>query len=216
MTPLGIRLNNPANLRKSKDKWQGLAEKQSHKSFFTFTSAVYGIRACARTLINYQDKYRLRTISGIIKRWAPPQENDTSAYINSVVISTGFSADMKLDLHTYAHLRPLVTAIIRHENGQQPYTDAQIDKALALAGVEIPQKAVHKTGTVKASTVGFGTATGAGTIDAFQDTINTAAGPLQDLAPMLEWAKYALLAITLLSFGYVIWRRYDDSRKLAR
>lgn len=41
-------------------------------------------------------------------------------------------------MHDYAVLRPLVPAIIKHENGQQPYTNAEMDAGLVLASVETP------------------------------------------------------------------------------
>ena len=54
--PRGIRNNNPGNIRRNGDPWQGLAKEQNDREFFTFKSAVYGIRALARLLITYQDK----------------------------------------------------------------------------------------------------------------------------------------------------------------
>ena len=43
--PRGIRNNNPGNIRRNGDPWQGLAKDQTDREFFTFQSAVYGIRA---------------------------------------------------------------------------------------------------------------------------------------------------------------------------
>ena len=78
----GIRNNNPGNIEKSKNnKWQGMAESQPDKRFITFTSPEWGIRAIARILINYKDKYDLDTVKKIISRWAPPSENNTGAYV---------------------------------------------------------------------------------------------------------------------------------------
>ena len=82
--PRGIRNNNPGNLRRTDDPWQGLAETQTDTEFFVFQSPIYGIRALARTLIKYQDKHRLCTIRQLIGRWAPNTENDTVAYIKAV------------------------------------------------------------------------------------------------------------------------------------
>lgn len=145
--PRGIRNHNPGNIRHG-DPWQGLAKSQPDKAFATFTSDAYGIRALARTLITYQDKYGLRTIRQIIGRWAPPNENNTAAYVSAVAVQTGRQADDQLDAQSYAHLRPLLESIIRHENGKGPlatpntwYDAATIDKALALAGVEPPRRA---------------------------------------------------------------------------
>lgn len=78
------------------------------------------------TLITYHDKRRAKdgssidTIREVIERWAPPNENNTDAYINEVSKAVGVTADMIIDLHDYDILRPLVEAIIRHENGRGP------------------------------------------------------------------------------------------------
>ena len=111
-TPRGIRNNNPGNLRRNGDPWQGLAERQGDVEFFTFKSAIYGIRALARTLIAYQDKHGLRTIRQIISRWAPPNENNTNAYIRAVAADTGQDADQILDMHRFDHLLPLTKAMV--------------------------------------------------------------------------------------------------------
>lgn len=134
----GVRNNNPGNIEKSRDRWKGLAADQPDSRFFTFTEAKWGIRAMARILQNYQKKYGLNTIEEMIDRWAPPVENNTSAYVNAVARETGFDKDEKLDLKKHAHLFPLVKAVIRHENGYAPYTDAQINEGLALAGIKPP------------------------------------------------------------------------------
>ena len=52
----GLRNNNPGNIRKTGDKWQGLSTTQTDDSFFQFTDAKYGIRAMAKLLKNYQSE----------------------------------------------------------------------------------------------------------------------------------------------------------------
>lgn len=131
--PRGIRNNNPGNIRKSADAWQGLAPQQTDSAFFQFTSPLYGIRALAKVLKNYRDLYGLYTVRGIVNRWAPPKENNTSAYVNAVANAMGVSPDAPLTWDRGA-LRELVAAIIHHENGQQPYSADLIDKALTAAG----------------------------------------------------------------------------------
>ena len=209
----GIRNNNPGNLRRSKDPWQGLAKDQTDKEFFVFNGAIYGIRALARTLIAYQDEHGLRTIGQIINRWAPTNENDTATYIASVCEDTGFAADKPLDMHVYDDLKPLVLAIIKHENGQQPYTAAQIDKALVLAGVEPPPKNLQHTRTVKGGQAATAATVGLGALQAAQDSLAPARDSLQMLAPYLDVAKWLLLAITLIGIGIMVWARIDDYRK---
>lgn len=209
----GIRNNNPGNLRRSKDPWQGLAENQTDEDFFIFKTPIYGIRALARTLISYQDEHGLRTIGKIINRWAPANENDTAAYIEAVSDETCFATDQPLDMHSYDDLKPLVLAIIKHENGQQPYTAAQVDKALVLAGVEPPPKNLQHTRTVKGGQAATVATVGLGALHAAQDSLAPARDSLQMLAPYLDVAKWLLLAITLIGIGIMVWARIDDYRK---
>ena len=134
----GLRNNNPGNIRKSATKWQGMADDQPDPAFITFTTAQFGIRAMARILINYQDVHDINTVRGVVARWAPPVENDTGSYVDSVCQRTGFDADQQLNMQSYDDLMPLVCAIILHENGKQPYPQAIIDEGLKLAGVVKP------------------------------------------------------------------------------
>lgn len=212
-TPRGIRNHNPGNIRRSSDPWQGLAERQGDVEFFTFKSPIYGIRALARTLITYQDKHGLSTIRQIIGRWAPPVENNTNAYVRAVADATDLDADQMLDLHDFDYLFPLTKAIIKHENGQQPYTDAQITKALVLAGVEPEAPSLQKTRTVKGGQAATAATAGVGVIEAVQQTLDPARDALMGLAPYLEVAKWLLLVVTLVGIGVMLWARIDDHRK---
>lgn len=212
-TPRGIRNHNPGNIRRSSDPWQGLAERQGDVEFFTFKSPIYGIRALARTLITYQDKHGLRTIHQIIGRWAPPVENNTNAYVRAVAEATDLDADQMLDLHDFDYLFPLTKAIIKHENGQQPYSDVEITKALVLAGVEPKQQSLQASRTVKGGQVATAGTLGAGTIEALQETLEPATTTLMAIAPYLEVAKWALLIVTLIGVGVMLWARIDDHRK---
>lgn len=211
--PRGIRNHNPGNIRRNGDPWQGLAKEQNDREFFTFKSAIYGIRAVARLLITYQDKYGLCTIEGIITRWAPAIENNTTSYIQAVARNTGFSALQTLDMHRFEHLQPIVKAIIQHENGQQPYSDTEITKALVLAGVEPKQQSLQASRTVKGGQFATAGTLGAGTIEALQETLEPATITLMAIAPYLEVAKWALLIVTLVGIGVMLWARIDDHRK---
>lgn len=128
--PRGIRNNNPGNIRHG-EKWQGLADEQSDAAFATFTSAEYGIRALGKVLLNYQRKYALDTVRKLISRWAPPNENDTDAYVNSVARAIGVGPDDKITVSD--RLAALTKSIIQHENGQQPYSDAVLAEGVRLA-----------------------------------------------------------------------------------
>lgn len=140
--PRGIRNNNPGNIRWSNDQWKGLIPKDqaSDKSFCVFRTPEYGIRAMTRILRRYTQypgipnvgKPKIDTIREIISRWAPPNENNTEAYIQSVAKNVGVAANSPIDVFDSAIMLKLLKAIIAHENGQQPYTDAQI-----LAGINL-------------------------------------------------------------------------------
>ena len=211
--PRGIRNHNPGNIRRSNDPWQGLAEHQLDPEFFTFQSALYGIRALARLLITYQDKHGLHAIWEIINRFAPRQENNTDAYVQSVVIHSGYPSDQKLDMHKFNHIKPLVEAIIFHENSQQPYTEAEITKALMLAGVEPRQKSLQKTRTVKGGQAATAGTVSMGVIQAVQETLEPATNALLGMAPYLEAAKWFLLGLTFIGIAIMLWARIDDHRR---
>ena len=123
MTPRNIRNNNPLNIRRSKDKWQGLDAKQSDSLFFKFESMEMGWRAAFVILTKtYYHKYRLFTIRKIISRWAPSVENDTEAYIKRVSDLTGIDPDEPLGIPSLYPSRwmavGLAMAIV--EGGRQP------------------------------------------------------------------------------------------------
>lgn len=136
-TARGERNNNPGNIDfNPANKWQGqLPHEPSIESrFCRFQSAEYGIRALIKLLQNYQrnPKINLKTISGLINRWAPSNENNTATYINGVAKELGVSPTATVNLDDKATAIKLAKAIIRHENGSQPYDDAKFEKAWSL------------------------------------------------------------------------------------
>lgn len=133
-TPRGIRNHNPGNIDRTADKWQGMAADQSSDSrFVVFVAPHWGIRALAKVLLSYQRKHGINTVRGIINRWAPPVENNTDAYVSQVAKACGVEPDDTIDIENKAVLRALVSSIIKHENGQQPYGAGVIDLGIDLA-----------------------------------------------------------------------------------
>lgn len=135
MTARGIRNNNPGNIRKG-EAWQGLAAEQTDEAFCVFRSAEYGIRALVKVLLTYEKKYGLNTVRKIISRYAPESENDTGAYVASVSGQLGVSPDEVIELGNRAVMLVLIKAIIRHENGEQPYDNETLVKGIEMAGVK--------------------------------------------------------------------------------
>ncbi len=122
----GLRNNNPGNIRISKIKWNGMAKDQPDKSFVKFETPQKGIRAMHKILQTYNKKHKITTIEGIISRWAPPVENDTKAYIQSVVQTSGIPATRKLNFSDAKEMSQVMKGIIKHENASQPFSDAEI------------------------------------------------------------------------------------------
>jgi len=91
--PRGLRNNNPGNIRVG-DNWQGMIGQDG--GFVVFENILYGIRAMATDLGNDMKGKGLNTISKLITEYAPPSENDTAAYIASMVRYTGFGANQYL------------------------------------------------------------------------------------------------------------------------
>ena len=127
----GIRNNNPGNIRHSSSQWQGKSATQTDTEYVQFDNPVWGIRALAKLLKNYQSRYGLNTINEIINRWAPPSENITSAYVDNVSRIVGVNKDQQILVDDY--MVPFVKAIITHENGSQPYSADQIAEGIRLA-----------------------------------------------------------------------------------
>lgn len=134
----GIRNNNPGNIDKSTSAWKGKVphSRNTDSRFEQFEEMsgmpghLWGIRALYKTLMTYRDTHKLKTVRGIIGRWAPASENNTAAYVAEVVKAVGKGADVELSLSDYP---AVVAAIIKHENGVQPYPAADISKAISLA-----------------------------------------------------------------------------------
>lgn len=132
--PRGIRNNNPGNIDRTAEKWQGMADDQSADSrFIVFVSPEWGIRAMAKILRNYGKKYGINSVEGIINRWAPPVENDTGSYVRQVAEALGVGKNERINLEDPTILVPLIKSIIMHENGIQPYDDSQIAEGVRRA-----------------------------------------------------------------------------------
>lgn len=115
--PRGLRNCNPGNIRITKDKWKGLREEQTDKEFFQFVSMPWGYRAMLRTLQNYRRRHGCETIADFIRRWAPPSENNTSAYIDVVCQRLGVPPFFVPDVENKAAMCMIASAISYVENG---------------------------------------------------------------------------------------------------
>ena len=131
MTPRGMRLFNPFNLRKTQIFWKGEVEG-TDPDYETFKDFASGLRAGFRVLLTYFNKHHLNSVVEIISRFAPPPENNTAGYTQFVA--------RRLAVDVQDHLIPdgktllnLAKAIITFEQGQQPFTDKELNMALTNA-----------------------------------------------------------------------------------
>ena len=66
--PRGLRNNNPGNIRRNSDVFQGEINPSRDKEFKQFKNMAYGYRAMYKILSNYYNKYQLNTIRKMISR----------------------------------------------------------------------------------------------------------------------------------------------------
>lgn len=123
MTARNVRNNNPANIEYVRGVvWVGQCATQNDLPYLQFETPEDGFRAAAKDL---KHKYAagLTTIRKIISKWAPPSENNTTAYIDAVKRS--MLKDPDTDLKFPDDLLPLIRAMAFEEGGC-PWTDGQI------------------------------------------------------------------------------------------
>lgn len=142
MTPLprSVRNANPGNIERGSATWAGLlpfdqmdSDQRGEQRFCVFVNAKYGFRALAVLLRTYKLKHECDTVRKIIKRFAPPNENATDAYVKAVSQGTGFDPDKVLDFDDPATLIALSRAIATHEAGGWFFEPADLAAGVDLA-----------------------------------------------------------------------------------
>ena len=117
--PRGILNNNPCNIRKSTDKFQGEVQPSGDKEFKQFETMAYGYRAAFRILRTYINNYKCDTIRKIISRFAPSNENHTENYIRVVSERSGIPADDIVYPDNREMMVRIVAAMSYVENGRE-------------------------------------------------------------------------------------------------
>ena len=116
--PRGLRNNNPGNIRRNSDVFQGEVNPSRDKDFKQFKSMAYGYRAVFKILSNYHRVYKLTTIRKMISRWAPENENNTAAYVSLVSSYSGIGPDDLLNFDREQMIR-IVAGMSKVENGRE-------------------------------------------------------------------------------------------------
>lgn len=149
--PRGLRNNNPGNIRFSNtNDWLGKVpysqNTDSGKAFEQFTELRFGIRA-KMVLIYNKVNSGTNTIAELIANYAPPNENDTAAYINQVVSMTGIDKNADIELSQQS-LIALCKAISLIENGAKYsayITDSDYKDAIAVFDRPLKKKSNDNT-----------------------------------------------------------------------
>ena len=143
LTPRGMRNNNPLNIRHTASQWQGGRAEQTDNAFVQFVSMAMGYRAAWRTLETYHKRFEAKRMAftprNIIYRWAPPEENDSEAYLRSVCRLANLAGNAPLVRPSLAHDRTdreklinLLAAMTCVENG---ITMEEVDRVAIERGL---------------------------------------------------------------------------------
>ncbi|MAK55637.1 MAG: hypothetical protein CML17_07320 [Pusillimonas sp.] len=134
--PLGLRQNNPGNIRPGAGF---IGETGQSGGYAEFGSEEEGLRALARLLGTYSDKYGINTLRGLTSRYAPRSDNKESFdnYVSYLSDRLGMDPDQEFDLKSMRG--ELIPAIVGFEQGREfgdRYSDDQISRAITAAGTD--------------------------------------------------------------------------------
>lgn len=143
VTPKGIRRNNPCNVMCTHPRqgWTGAVLDAAFDGDReeAFVTAFWGLRAAGMVLLNDELHRGLWTLREIYNSFAPPVENNTTAYVQNMAAWMAVGPDQRIDLRQPGALARALTACTRQEEGEQPYSADLISEAAsaALRGVGI-------------------------------------------------------------------------------
>lgn len=134
-----FRNNNLGNLVFANQEGASLeaANANGERRFAKFNTPEEGIRGLANQVSSYYNGTskaagyeKLQTVSSIIAKWAPPNENNTNQYIKNVCEYLGVSPNQKIDVSDPEVMTHLVRAIATKEGGNPAVNDGFIKNAL--------------------------------------------------------------------------------------
>lgn len=125
MSALGVRINNPLNLKyRPQDKWDGLIGQQNGEC--VFTSPQKAFRAYTIQLKHYLAS-GYDTVPKIIKLWS---QTDQAAYTVDVLRWGHFAAAQVITVDDFP---ALFKGMCRQEDGSDPYPDETITAGIQMA-----------------------------------------------------------------------------------
>ncbi|MDN3365887.1 hypothetical protein QQO24_01710 [Ralstonia pseudosolanacearum] len=114
------RATNPGNIRYGSFARSHGAIGQDGSGFAIFPDAATGTAAMQALLQSYGGR-GLDTVGGVVGRWAPPSENDTSGYAKAVAKRLGVGVDAKLDMRNPAVIEALGREMAKQEGNAPAY-----------------------------------------------------------------------------------------------
>lgn len=124
-----LELHNPMGLVRDNVAWLGLADEQPDPTLCAFVDDFHGLRAGMLNFLTMEPLHGATTIEECITRASPPPANPTAQYITNVC--TWCEVQPATPIRSV--LLPFFKAVIRQENGSQPFSDAQLGQALTAA-----------------------------------------------------------------------------------
>lgn len=129
---IGQRINNPYNIRQYDQGFLG--ESGEDSGFISFEDPMYGVRAADRVLTTYGTNRGINTIRGLINRFAPPSENDTSSYVNYISGQLGIDPDAEVDLSD-PEMRARILSPMAMMESRSEYSPGQITGMIEQANL---------------------------------------------------------------------------------
>lgn len=133
----GSLANNVGNIRASGAAFDGKGAPQN--GFETFATPQAGVAALVTNLKSYGDI----SLRDAIYKWAPPSENNSAAYLASVVKATGLNPDMPVPTGDVAKMATLAKAMTGVEKGGVKFDDVVFRQGAdaAINGTPLPKPA---------------------------------------------------------------------------
>ena len=126
----GLELNNPLNIRRTKERWLGENPEPRSTVWQDFVAPEWCYREADHIIMRHYREGR-NLVGDIVGAWAPPTENDTKAYVEGVCARMG--QDPLRALKLPQQMEMLLHAMTIQEIGRYPWdTDEPIIKGMAL------------------------------------------------------------------------------------
>lgn len=114
--PRGLRNNNPLNIKRSPQVFQGESKFNTDPVFKKFCNVIMGYRAAFCILRTYVQLRGCETLQDVITRWCPDNEV-LEAYVNFVSVRANVLPTDIVQLYNLQQMTDIVSAMSLFENG---------------------------------------------------------------------------------------------------